>query len=420
MTIARFRPRVPLASIVLLGAMAACGGDEDEGAGPSGGVTWTAEAEPLSGFAFDTGLIPAGSPAQVSLELSAGGKVRVAASGKVEGGAVVGTAGSGTLALDLHVKMAGRLKIDNPLKQVDGPLPGLDDIDVPIAATAAFDPFLVEEGQRAEVAAAVPETKLPPIPLGSVPGKLELTVTSKSRVTSVLRGRCLSVASGKATYLGEATTSGTLVLTGRLLVELPAPLNAPVDLGTIEVPIPESRVALDSEAEAVPGAADGAVGRACGAVAGPDAGGGGATDGGGGVGVENGGTLESLPPVRFGGGPYCTYEVTLSDISVSARIAGRTVEALTVQNKVTERVVGECEFPAAPPSEQRFTLPAPARDGDVMQLQGAADNQPKADMTVVITANERGPVASIRWTRNDVPAPVAWEAKATVQLEPEP
>lgn len=60
----------------------------------------------------------------------------------------------------------------------------------------------------------MPETKLPPIPLGSIPGKRELTVKKESKVTTVL---C-----------------------GRILPELSAPLNAPIELGTIAVPVPES------------------------------------------------------------------------------------------------------------------------------------------------------------------------------------
>jgi hypothetical protein len=92
--------------------------------------------------------------------------------------------------------MDGRLVVDSPLKKVDGDLPGLKDVDIPIGGEIAFDPFLVEDGEEATLETPVPETKLPPIPLGSVPGKLELTIASGSKLTATFQGTCLAVANG--------------------------------------------------------------------------------------------------------------------------------------------------------------------------------------------------------------------------------
>jgi hypothetical protein len=227
-------------------------------------TAFAGEVEPLSGFSFDTGLIPAGSPAQVSLALSAGGAVNVTAVGVSAAEGLAGRPGGGTLSLDLHVKMDGRLKIDSRLKKVDGDLPGLADIDIPITGEVSFDPFVLGEGESAEVEASIPETKLPPIPLGSVPGKLELTVATGSTITSAFRGTCLSVVDGEASYDGEVTTSGTLVLKGALALDLPAPLNKTIDLGEIPVTIPASTKPLAFGSQPARGASDSKQGTGCG------------------------------------------------------------------------------------------------------------------------------------------------------------
>ncbi len=286
-------------------AFAACSDDESTGSGGGAGIAFKAEAEPLSGFAFDTGLIPKASPAQVSLKLSAGGKVRVEATGEATKEGVRGRAGSGKLALDVHVKLDGRLKITSALKNVDEDLPGLKDIDVPIVGESTFDPFLLEDGQSAKVDVAIPETKLPDIPLGSVPGKLQLTVTNASTLTSTFEGGCMTVASGQATYTGAAKTTGSLVLRGTLVVDLPAPLNKSVELGEITVPVPAIGAPLDFGTQPASGAGDGAVGRTCAAPPGdgtPGADGGktGSSDGG-----KTGGETEDS------GGPPLNFEITV-------------------------------------------------------------------------------------------------------------
>lgn len=271
-------------------------GCNDEGSGA--GIPFKAEAEPLGGFKYDTGLIPAGSPVQVSISLSAGGKVLVEAMGEAAKDGVKGKAGTGKVGLDVHVKLDGRLKITSPLKNIDDDLPGLKDIDVPILGDATFEPFVVENGQSATVTVAIPETKLPDIPLGATPGKLQLTIAAGSTLTTVFEGGCMSVAGEKATYTGSAKTNGKLVLKGTLVIELPAPLNKSVDLGDIAVPIPAFDAALDFGVQAAKGAGDGQQGRTCAAPprevkaeggtseggGGGDAGGGGETDAGGGSG----------------------------------------------------------------------------------------------------------------------------------------
>lgn len=232
---------------------------------PPADVSFHATAEPLRAFSYDSGLVPAASPAQIELKLSAKGALTVDAAFTQAADHLAGVAGGGKVTLDVHVKMDGRLKLDSPVKQYDGDLPGLKDIDIPIAAGVAFDPFLLDDGRSADVSAELPETKLPPIPLGSVPGTLTLTILKGSVLTSKFHGSCVSVAGGQASYTGTAGTSGKLLIAGTLALSLPAPFDKTVDLPTIEVPIAESTVSLTSEPLSVSGVTDWHQG-ACGSV----------------------------------------------------------------------------------------------------------------------------------------------------------
>lgn len=113
----RVRSFLPLAASLLV----ACSSEEGPSANDeptvtaTAGIALSASAEPLRSFHYDTGLVPAGSPAQVELSLSAGGGVRVEAHGKVSDKGLEGEAGSGKMTLDLHLKLDGRLKTDATL-----------------------------------------------------------------------------------------------------------------------------------------------------------------------------------------------------------------------------------------------------------------------------------------------------------------
>jgi hypothetical protein len=430
--------RSSLGVFVLVGSAllsGGCGGD-GEGSGEAaasgaGAVTFEAQAEPLGGFSFDTGLIPKGSPAQVSLKVSAGGNVKVVAVGERGGAGLTGKAGGGKLSLDLHVKMDGRLKIDSPLKKIDDALPGLKDVDVPITGEIPFEPFMLGEGESAQLAAAIPETKLPPIPLGSVPGKLEITVTGKSAVKSSFSGTCMSVAGGQASYNGIAKTSGWLVLKGRLLVELPMPLDKAIDLGEIMVPIPASTTALAFEAQDVAGVADGQTGSACeapGASGGTPSGGttnGGTTSGGttsgdtedGGTGgpVELTGSLAMTDWRSFGDATTCQYRVHLENLQVKAQQASDgTLSHATITATAIEQIVGTCKDAAAPPDNLRYEW-APGGSSE-----GTFTSDPSNRTQTKLSGVLRPSRAWLEWNRTDVGPPLNWYISADVPLAPAP
>jgi hypothetical protein len=254
-------------------AMVACGGDPDAAAGgatsseSASALTFQAEASPLADFTYDTGLIPEGSPAQVQLKLSAGGGLKVEAAAQKGSAGLEGKAGGGKVSIDLHMKLDGRLKVDSAFKSYDGDLPGLKDIDIPIAGSIPFDGLLLDAADSAVASADLPETTLPEIPLGSIPGALVLTVVKGSKLTTKFHATCLSVAGGTATYAGESKTGGTLVLKGKIVLELPTPLNKEIELPEITVPIPEVTTATTAAPLSVDGLEDSSQG-SCGAAAG--------------------------------------------------------------------------------------------------------------------------------------------------------
>lgn len=251
--------------------LVACGDSSDARSGEAAAtgapsaLTFKAQVSPLADFKFDTGLMPQGSPAQVQLKLSAGGGLKVEAAAEKANGALAGKPGGGKLSIDIHMKLEGRLKVDSTFKSYDGELPGLKDIDIPLLGSAAFDGLLLEAAEAAEASADLPETTLPEIPLGSIPGSLVLTIATGSKLTSKFHGTCLSVAGGQASYAGQTKTSGSLVMKGKIVLKLPTPLDKSIDLPDFTVPIPEVTTATASAPLTISGVDDAQQG-SCGAA----------------------------------------------------------------------------------------------------------------------------------------------------------
>jgi hypothetical protein len=254
--------------------MAACGGGSSGDGATGGDVVFHAEAPALPGFSYDTGLQPPAGPAQVSLSLTATGNLVADATATESGGKISGKPGS-TYKLDMHVKLGGHLKVAAGTVNYDGDLPGVQGIDIPIAGTSPFDGLLLD-GDPVKVSAPVPETKLPDIPLGTVPGHLSITVANGTVITSSFHGSCLTVKAGQATFAGATTTAGTIVLKASIVLEIPL-FKKSIDLPPITVNVPESKKELDSAPVKV-SVADATAGT-CSASPGGDGGAGG--DGGG-------------------------------------------------------------------------------------------------------------------------------------------
>lgn len=239
-----------------LALVASCGSSETK---TDDGLLFQGEGKLLEGFSFNTGAQPPTGPASLTLRLSGSGAVKVEARGAIADGKIAGKAGNGKVDIDAHVKLDGTLKVDSPVKKSTGDIPGLKDIDIAITGSAAFDPFLLEGGS-ADVTANIPETKLPDIPLGSVPGKLRLTIKAGSILSSKFQASCMTVTAGSALYEGSAVTAGSLLIKGTIVLELPAPLNKEVELPEMTVPIPSATSKVEFKAVATSGVSDGQTG----------------------------------------------------------------------------------------------------------------------------------------------------------------
>lgn len=239
-TTMRLRPLVLLscATTALLLIDAGC---DPEGGSASPEVVLTATGELLPGFAYSTGLQPPGSPVQASFDLSAGGDVKVEAhaiaSGDEDAPALHGKPGTGAVTISGGVSMTGTLKVDiDGLPSYDGPIPGIENVKIEIAGTQGFDPFSV--GVAVPAHAAIPPTKLPPIPLpGGIPGSLVLEVVDGSFLDVSFTATCASIDGTHATYGGDVARSGTLVIAPSVEIEVPI-------IGTKSFPIPPFTVDL--------------------------------------------------------------------------------------------------------------------------------------------------------------------------------
>src|SRR5262249_26229243 len=152
---------------------------------------------------------------------------------------------------------------------------------------------LLLDGDPVKVNAPVPETKLPDIPLGTVPGHLSLTIANGTQITSSFHGSCVTVKGGQATLAGATVTSGTIVLNAAIVLDTPPLFSKSIDLPPITVNVPESKKELDSAPVKV-GVADATTGT-CSASPGGD--GGATTDSGttsDGATSADGGTCEPM------------------------------------------------------------------------------------------------------------------------------
>ena len=127
------------------GAVACSSAPQDQTKAGTSDIHFHAQEDALPGFSGDTGLQPAGQPVQAELTLSAAGSLTVdadaAASGSLSSPTVNAKPLSGSLALDGHIEFAGRLKSTlTGVPNYDGPIPGMDNLDVAFGGTTRFDP----------------------------------------------------------------------------------------------------------------------------------------------------------------------------------------------------------------------------------------------------------------------------------------
>ncbi|MDC3959218.1 hypothetical protein [Polyangium jinanense] len=220
-----------------LALIGACGGDDDPASAVSEVVALPlhGEADLLPGFAYSTGLQPSGSPVQASFDLSAKGAATVdakaAPSGSKSEPKLTGMPGSGKVALSGGFSMVGTLKVDiDNLPSYDGPIPGLENVEITFEGSTAFDPFSIGTGITTQ--ALIPPVRLPKIPLpGSIPGSLVLEVEEGSFVEIGFTGTCAAIDGTDVAYQGDVVRGGSLIIQPSIEIEVPF-----VGTKTFEIP----------------------------------------------------------------------------------------------------------------------------------------------------------------------------------------
>ncbi len=192
--------------VAFLTAVGGCGDDSGSSTDSSNGAaTYHAESDPLKGFSYDSGKIPAGSPVQLDFKLAAGGNFTLDAASK--------DAGAGKFALDSKITMTANITSTVPGATYDGPIKGAPDIYIGISGSTTFDPLSI--GQMATLTAMLTPSDLINLPLATLfgiplmDGNLDLKLTGGS-VTSTFSGVCTD--GGK--YSGTVATTGTLNIGG--------------------------------------------------------------------------------------------------------------------------------------------------------------------------------------------------------------
>lgn len=133
------------------------------------------------------------------------------------------------------------------------------------------------------------------------------------------------------------------------------------------------------------------------------------------------GTLDATPTVRFGGSPYCYYDVTLKSvrIEVAALPSGEIIGA-SVTDTMVEASVAPCTYAAAPPTDCSFAFTTATRNADGYQLdfKGATSNHPATKLVVNLTKVGASYEASASWHRTDQGAPLDWTVTTKITLGP--
>jgi hypothetical protein len=303
-------------------------------------VTLQGEAELFPGLDYSTGLLPEGSDAQASFSVSASGKVTVSAvaapSGSEDEPTLTGLPQRGTISVAGGFKLVGQLKVDLGLPGIDpydGPIPGIDNVEIAFAQTTTFDPFAI--GSPIATRATIPASRLPGIPLpGGIPGQLVIEVAEGSVVDIAFTATCAGIQGTTASYAGTIARGGTLVL--KPVVEIDFPGVDPIVLPdvTVDLALGSSELRMSAPIETFGGKPEQGdhVSGSC--SAGGPTGAGGAGAGGAGAG---GGQTGSSTSTGAGGAMPCS-EAGSSDACVEC-CADQHSDGLVAYNEVVTCVV---------------------------------------------------------------------------------
>lgn len=144
-------------------------------------------------------------------------------------------------------------------------------------------------------------------------------------------------------------------------------------------------------------------------------------DAGGGGATTYIGTLDETPTVRFGGSPYCYYDVRLKSVRIEvAALPNGEIIGASVTDIMSENSVPPCTYGAAAPTECSFafTTSTPTADGHQLDFKGAATNYPATKLVVNIKKVGSSYEASANWHRTDQGPPLDWTETTKITLGP--
>jgi hypothetical protein len=137
------------------------------------------------------------------------------------------------------------------------------------------------------------------------------------------------------------------------------------------------------------------------------------------------GTMDEVPPVTFGGAPYCTYKITLKQLQVeigilpSGQVATGHVQDLNVES-VVPSTTPNCppDYGVIPPNIASYTFQSASASASGMTLTftGGASNMPPADLTIELSSVGAAYQARLGFHRSNTVAPLDWSVIATVSL----
>lgn len=140
------------------------------------------------------------------------------------------------------------------------------------------------------------------------------------------------------------------------------------------------------------------------------------------------GTLANTQTVPFGGSGFCDYTVVLQNVELDVVLREASeLAAMSIEDTMTEAVVGSCPYTPEPPSRQVFShdskraVPTNA-DGNVEpMLTGATANRPMTKALALVTVQNASALsATVRWERTDQGPPLKWIVATTAPIALQP
>jgi hypothetical protein len=203
--------------LVLASAAGFACGNDDEPDGFADEIQFDGQRDLLPGFEYDSGFVPAESPAAIRIVVRGEGGVTAKARVTTDGVTMTPVPGSGELSMQGELRLEVSARIDTAGIEFE------DVVDAFVYAipegTASFEPFLLDES--ATVQTELPPGELARVPIGAVPGASVVIEVAGGSLSTVFAGACAEAVDGAGQYVGHTTTSGTVDLQGTIEVEIP-------------------------------------------------------------------------------------------------------------------------------------------------------------------------------------------------------